>query len=93
MAKHLQFTVTNPVGLYATPTTELVDLVKNFTSQVTLCYGEKKVNLKNMMGVLSLGIPTKANLEIIIDGSDEDLALLGIINKINELNIAQISIN
>ena len=47
MAKHLQFTVTNPVGLYATPTTELVDLVKNFTSQVTLCYGEKKVNLKS----------------------------------------------
>lgn len=30
MAQNLKFTVTDPVGLYATPTTELVNTVKQF---------------------------------------------------------------
>ena len=68
MAQNLEFIVTDPVGLYATPTTELVNTVKQFHSHVTLKYGNKEVNLKSMMGVLSLGVPTKAKLEIVIDG-------------------------
>ena len=43
-----------------------------------------------MMGVLSLGVPTKAHLKIIIDGKDENHALKGIKEKIQELGIATI---
>lgn len=90
MAQKLEFVVTDPVGLYATPTTELVDTVKQFYSHVTLKYGNKEVNLKSMMGVLSLGVPTKARLEIVIDGEDENQATKIIKNKINELGISTI---
>lgn len=90
MAEHIKFTVTDPVGLYATPTTELVNEVKQFHSHVTLRYGAKEVNLKSMMGVLSLGIPTKAEVEITIDGNDEERAQEKIIEKINELGISRI---
>ena len=86
MAQSLKFTVTDPVGLYATPTTELVDTVKQFCCHVTLNYGNKSVNLKSMMGVLSLGIPTKAQ----IDGEDEKKAIEMIKDKINELGISTI---
>ena len=75
MAQSLKFTVTDPVGLYATPTTELVNTVKQFYCHVTLNYGNKSVNLKSMMGVLSLGIPTKAQIEIVTDGEDEKKAI------------------
>ena len=90
MAQSLKFTVTDPVGLYATPTTELVDTVKQFCCHVTLNYGNKSVNLKSMMGVLSLGIPTKAQIEIIADGEDEKMAIEMIKVKINELFISTI---
>lgn len=90
MAQNLKFTVTDPVGLYATPTTELVNAVKQFHSDVTIKYGNKVVNLKSMMGVLSLGVPTKAVLEITVDGGDEKQAIEEIKNKINELGISSI---
>lgn len=90
MAQNLKFTVTDPVGLYATPTTELVNAVKQFHCHVTLHYGNKSVNLKSMMGVLSLGIPTKAQLEVIADGEDEKHAIEVIQKKISELGISTI---
>lgn len=90
MAQNLIFIVTDPVGLYATPTTELVNVVKQFQSHVTLRYENKEVNLKSMMGVLSLGIPTKAQLEIIAEGGDEERAMREITEKLNELGIAKI---
>lgn len=90
MAQTLEFVVSDPVGLYASPVTELVNTVKAYRSHVTLKYHNKEVNLKSMMGVLSLGVPTKAHLQIIIDGEDEDHALKGIKEKIQELGIATI---
>lgn len=90
MAEKLIFQVEDPVGLYATPTTELVNSVKQFHSDVTLRYGSKVVNLKSMMGVLSLGVPTKAVLEVEANGEDEKYAIKEIKNKINELGISTI---
>ena len=90
MAQNLVFIVTDPVGLYATPTTELVNVAKQFQSHVTLRYENKEVNLKSMMGVLSLGVPTRAQLEIIADGGDEERAIREIKEKLNELAIANI---
>lgn len=90
MAQSLKFIVTDPVGLYATPTTELVNAVKLFHSDITLQYGSKIVNLKSMMGVLSLGVPTKAVLEVVANGEDENQAIKVIKEKINELGISTI---
>ncbi len=88
MAQHIEFIVTDPLGLYAAPATELIDFVKRFYSELTLCYEGKKVNLKSMMGVVSLGVPTKAKLEIIADGVDEERAINEIKIKIKELGIS-----
>ena len=90
MALHLKFKVLDPVGLYATPTTELVNTVKQFSSHVHLHFERKEVNLKSLMGVLSLGVPTNADLEISIEGPDEQQAYNAIKDKINELKISSI---
>lgn len=88
MSQILNFVVTDPVGLYAGPATELVDYVKQYNSHVTLSYSGKEVNLKSMMGVLSLGVPTKAKLMIKIEGPDEERAVKEIQEKVKELNIS-----
>lgn len=90
MAQKIKFIVTDPVGLYATPTTELVNTVKQFNSQITIIYGNKEVNLKSMMGVLSLGVPTKATLEIVAEGEDEKQAITVIKETLNQLEITKI---
>ena len=78
MAKKVNIEITNPVGLYASPATELVDAVKLYKSHVTLNYNEKSVNMKSLMGVLSLGIPHKAKVKIVVEGEDEDAAMSSI---------------
>ena len=87
MTKTLACIVSDPVGLYATPATDLVEVVKTFNSDITLTYSGKTVNLKSMMGVLSLGIPTKAKIVITADGEDEERAIETIREKMKELGI------
>ena len=87
MAKKVNIEITNPVGLYASPATELVDAVKLYKSHVTLNYNEKSVNMKSLMGVLSLGIPHKAK---IVEGEDEGTAMDMIVEKIKSLEIGTI---
>ena len=41
------------------------------------------------MGVLSLGIPTKANIEIIAEGEDEDAVIEKVTELMKELNITK----
>ena len=82
MAKKVNIEITNPVGLYASPATELVDAVK--------LYNEKSVNMKSLMGVLSLGIPHKAKIEIVVEGEDEGTAMDMIVEKIKSLEIGTI---
>lgn len=83
MVKSMVFTVSDPVGLYATSATALVNTMKEFSSDITLVYSSKAVNLKSLMGVLSLGIPTKANIEVIAKGTDEE----AVIERVSELMI------
>lgn len=90
MSKSIKFTVIDPVGLYATPATELVNTVKQFYSHITLTYNEKMVNMKSMMGVVSLGVPTHAEIEITADGEDENRAIEIIKQKLNDLGLANI---
>ena len=43
-----------------------------------------------MMGVLSLGVPTKATLEIVAEGEDEKQAITVIKETLNQLEITKI---
>ena len=88
MVKRIDVTVTDPVGLYATPATELVDTMKMLNSDIKLVYASKTVNMKSLMGVLSLGIPTKAKIEIIADGEDEDAVIKRALELMKDLGIS-----
>ena len=89
MAEKIKFTVQDPVGLHARPATILVNQASKFSSNITLVYNGKEVNLKSIMGVMSLGVPSKANVEIIAEGDDEKDVIDSIERVIHEQKIGE----
>lgn len=76
--KTKEFHITAETGIHARPATILVQTASKYTSDITLEYEGKSVNLKSIMGVMSLGVGQGANVTISIDGEDEEEALEGI---------------
>ncbi|MBU7593210.1 MULTISPECIES: phosphocarrier protein HPr [Bacillaceae] len=69
------FTITSEAGLHARPATALVNAVNSFTADVNLEANGRTVNLKSIMGVMSLGISKGTQVKISASGSDEEAAL------------------
>jgi phosphocarrier protein HPr len=66
-----QYTILGTAGLHARPTSALVSAVSSFKSDITLDYVGKKVNLKSILGVMSLGVASGNTITIVADGEDE----------------------
>jgi phosphocarrier protein HPr len=70
-----QYKVITTQGLHARPASILVHQASKFDSDVNLVYKEKTVNLKSIMGIMSLGIGLGAEIKISAEGDDEQEAL------------------
>lgn len=70
-----QFVITASEGLHARPAAELVKVASKFQADTTLVFEGKNVNLKSILGVMSLGVPSGSDITLNVDGSDEDLAI------------------
>lgn len=79
-----QFNITADTGVHARPATLLVNKASQYSSEIDLHYKEKSVNLKSIMGVMSLGIPKGAEVKVSTEGNDEDEAMEGIIALVEE---------
>jgi phosphocarrier protein len=66
--------VLNQVGLHARPATFLIQKANEFKSSIWIEKGDRRVNAKSLLGVLSLGVAKGTEINIIADGSDEEEA-------------------
>ena len=82
------FHVTAETGIHARPATLLVQAAGKFNSDINLEYKEKKVNLKSIMGVMSLGIGSGSDITITAEGSDEQEALNAIEETLTKEGLA-----
>ncbi|WP_096271102.1 phosphocarrier protein HPr [Paucisalibacillus globulus] len=82
--KEQTFNITADTGVHARPATLLVNKAGQYQSEIELTYNDKTVNLKSIMGVMSLGIPKGADIKITANGSDEEEAIQGISEVIKE---------
>lgn len=73
------FHITAETGIHARPATMLVQAASKYESDINLEYNGKSVNLKSIMGVMSLGVGQGADVTITIEGSDEEEAMEGIV--------------
>lgn len=76
--KEKTFTITDDTGVHARPATLLVNKAGQYQSEVEMQYNGKTVNLKSIMGVMSLGVPKGAEIKVTAEGSDEEQAIAGI---------------
>ena len=70
-----QYKIIAEQGLHARPASILVHEASKFDSAINLEYKGKAVNLKSIMGVMSLGIGLGAEIKINANGDDENEAL------------------
>lgn len=73
--KQVKVLVIDPVGLHARPATVAVNAASKLKCDVQVSFKEKTVNMKSIMGVMSLGIPTQSEIVISCEGEDEDNAI------------------
>lgn len=84
-----QFTIIDEAGIHARPAAMLVSVANKFTSDIKLVHNEKDVNLKSILGVMSLGISLGADFKIKADGEDEQEALDAIEKTLKEESLAK----
>ena len=84
----LSFVVSDPVGLHARPATILVNQASKFSSNINLIYNGKSVNLKSIMGVMSLGVGQGADVTITAEGADADDAIVAIAETMTKEGLA-----
>lgn len=78
------YTITDESGLHARPAAILVNTVNKFASDVSAEFENKTVNLKSVMGVLSLGVIKGAQLKVVATGSDEEELLSALTEAMKE---------
>lgn len=74
------FLIIAEYGIHARPATRLVNEAMKYESEILMESMGKTVNLKSIMGVMSLGIYRGENVKIKINGPDQEQAMDGIIN-------------
>lgn len=74
--------IVNKLGLHARAATRLVNCASAFSSEIWIGKGEKIINGKSIMGVLTLAASKGTELVIQVDGDDESAAMEGIVELI-----------
>jgi phosphocarrier protein len=68
-------TIVNRLGLHARAAAKFVSLASQFNSEIILVRNDRQVNGKSIMGIMMLATGQGANVELRIDGDDEDEAM------------------
>jgi len=84
MERH--FTISNDQGIHARPATELVQLANQYQSDIRLTCQTITVDMKSIMGVLSLGVTKGSQVTISVIGTDERQAMSAIDRLILRIN-------
>ena len=77
-------TIINKLGLHARAATRLVNCASGFQCEVWINNGEKNVNGKSIMGVLTLAASKGIELTIEAEGPDESNAIEEIAGLVND---------
>jgi phosphocarrier protein len=76
-------TIINKLGLHARAASKLVNCASRFESEVFLSRNGNRVNAKSIMGVMMLAASKGVELELEIDGSDEDACKQALVDLID----------
>jgi phosphocarrier protein len=87
--KETKVIVVDPVGLHARPATVAVNAANMFKSTIDITFRQRTVNMKSIMGVMSLAIPSQSEITISCEGEDEELALNAIVEILEKQKVIE----
>jgi len=73
-----EVTIKNREGLNAAAAASIVQMAAKYHAKILIEKGNKKINAKSIMGVLSLAVKNGDQIFIVADGKDEKDALSAI---------------
>ena len=76
-------TIINKLGLHARAASKLVNCASQFESEVFIGRNSNRVNAKSIMGVMMLAASKGVELELEIDGNDEQDCQQALVDLIN----------
>lgn len=65
-------------GLEARPVAMLVQVASQYESRIQVENGDRRVNAKSIMGMMTLGLNVGESVTISAEGADEEAAIAGI---------------
>ena len=71
-------TIQNNVGLHARPATFFIQKANSYKCSIWVEKGDRRVNAKSLLGVLSLAVTKGMEITLLADGADENSALAGL---------------
>jgi phosphocarrier protein len=77
-------TISNKLGLHARASAKLTKLAGGFRSEVFMARGERRVNAKSIMGVMMLAAGNGTEVQIEVEGADEQAAMDALIVLISD---------
>jgi len=75
LMKQIELVILNETGLHARPAKVLVNLAKQFKSNISLQHKGKRANAKSMVSVLTLGAVHGSDITVQVEGVDEETAI------------------
>ena len=69
------FKIKNKLGIHARPAAEFVKTASRFSSDINVAKNDNRVNGKSIMGILMLEAAHGTEIEVEIDGQDEEEAM------------------
>jgi phosphocarrier protein HPr len=76
--------ISNKLGLHARASAKLTKLAGGFQSEVFMSRSGRRVNAKSIMGVMMLAAGMGAEVEVEIEGEDEQTAMDAIVAMIED---------
>ncbi|MCA9958031.1 MAG: phosphoenolpyruvate--protein phosphotransferase [Anaerolineales bacterium] len=82
--KELTITIQNPTGLHARPAKVFVNTAKQYQSDIRVHHGAKKANAKSLISMLTLGVEAGTEIRIVVDGADEEVAMMALATAVSD---------
>jgi phosphocarrier protein len=79
-----KITIINKLGLHARAASKLVNCASQFESEVFISRSGNRVNAKSIMGVMMLAASKGVQLDLEIEGNDEQACREAVVELIND---------
>ena len=76
--------IINKLGLHARASTRLTQIASQFSSDIWIIRGDRRVNAKSIMGVMMLAASKGSKITLETNGADEAAAMAALVTLIND---------